>query len=102
MLSEDKKYETALKLILFNYAVNGIIKLRKNSVFHHPFDSDLYPNKYMDSVKVHFVFTKNLFQRPIEETITSCTLMEVVKAYNIVFHQEPFLQDKYLLFTEDL
>lgn len=57
MLSEDKEDERTLKLTLFNYADSEIIKLSKNSVFHCPFDSDLYLNKYMDSVRVHFVFT---------------------------------------------
>lgn len=57
MLSEDKKDKRDLKLTLFNYADTEMIKLSKNSVFHCLFDSDSYLNKFMDSVKVHFVFT---------------------------------------------
>lgn len=57
MLSEDKEDERGLKLTLFNYADTEMIKLSKNSVFHCLFDSDSNLNKFMDSVKVHFVFT---------------------------------------------
>ena len=33
-----------------------MIKLSKNSVFHCKFDSDFYLIKFLDSVKLHFVF----------------------------------------------
>lgn len=71
-----------------------MIKLSKNSVFHCLFVSDSYLNKFMDPVEVHSVFTLNLLERCIKETITSSTLLESVNAYNTVLHQEPFLQDK--------
>lgn len=94
MLSDDKEDEKDLKLTLFNYADTEMIKLSKNSVFHCLFVSDSYLNKFMDSAEVHSVFTLNLLERCIKETITSSTLLESVNAYNTVLHQEPFLQEK--------
>lgn len=57
MLSGDKDDERDLKITVFNYANTQMIKLSKNSVFHCQFDSEFYLNKFMDSVKVHVIFT---------------------------------------------